>query len=118
MGLNYDSSYNNVITNMSITNEVSGKYFELAEGQGAALISLEPINELMISSWHGEAGEAFRELASTIESELLSTIRFDYSAGDISGQQVDDFNTTDEESTDALNVTATPAGSSSDENGG
>ena len=117
MGLNYDSSYNNVITNTAITNEVSCKYFDISEEQGAALISLEPVNEMMISSWHGDAGEAFRELASTIENELLRTIRFDYSAGDIAKKQAEDFDTVDGESSDALNVNVDSAGSS-DGNGG
>lgn len=119
------ASYNNVLTNMAITREVSGIYFDLSHEQSMALGNLAYTNEIMINTWDGEAGVSFQGLASTIENELLRTIRYDVNSAEVTSQQADNFENLDEDRANSINVnTASDSSSeasseaSSDEEGG
>ena len=70
------TNYNDIITNMAVTNYYSGVYYEMTEEEKALFQDVYNWNDVAISNWLGLAGDTFKQLAGTIEIHLADTLRF------------------------------------------
>ncbi|MBQ7658346.1 MAG: hypothetical protein IJS16_05125 [Butyrivibrio sp.] len=69
-------SYNDIITDMTVTDYIAGIYYEMTDEEKTLFQDIYNRNDLMISNWLGIAGDAFKEMAGTIELELEDVLRF------------------------------------------
>lgn len=98
------NSYNDVITNLDVSITSISSYKEINDEEKVMLENVYNINDIVINNWLGLAGDTFKELAGTIELDLMNTISFTGNCYDTTTGVVGNASRIDNDVADMLDV--------------
>ena len=98
-------TYSDIITNYDVTWDCMLKHMQISEEETKYLKELGDKNRELMDRWYGVAGDAFQQMASTIEVQMGDTIVFSDNCAIGNQMLITNFTTADESRSEALKVT-------------
>lgn len=93
-----------IVNNALITNNAHVEYEGVFEEETGAYKELESINNKLAFSWYGEAGDAFADMALSVETNMKDSMQFSNNSSMATEDVADNFVKLDGDRKDSLEI--------------